>query len=261
MTDIETAWENRSKQFGKKIEGVLPKSLPPVLNNYLDSFMFDEIANCIEDKPNKILDLGCGYGRLSRRLLQKYHKVETIGVDISQNYVDIYNRELKPRGKAIKGDIRKLPFENNSFDIVFMTTTIMYIIDSKGQEKVIHEMTRVLKPEGFLIIIERSPTGHKIFTLGGLLSSLRGKSSSEIASVSFTPNYMKEVLRKNKLKIIKISGIPFWTIFIHLNLVLSFINVNLLIIFLQFIKSLDKKFSSFLTPSMYISYISIKKND
>ncbi len=259
MTDIEASWETRSKQYGRRIEGVLPKSLPPELNNYLDNFMFEEIAGCVGDKSQKMLDLGCGYGRLSKRLLQKYSNLKITGVDLSQTYVDIYNRQLNPRGVAIKGDIKKLPFKNNTFDIVFIVTALMYVVDRADQERVISEMVRVLKHKGFLIIIERSPIGHAIFTLGGFLPAVRGKNKNEISSVSFKYGEMKKLLKKNNLEVLKVSGVPFWTMFIHLNLALSFISKALLNTSLKFTHFLDKKFSSFLTPSMYISYISTRK--
>ena len=34
------AWEMRSRIYGTKIEGVLPKSFPRVVNSYLDKWMY-----------------------------------------------------------------------------------------------------------------------------------------------------------------------------------------------------------------------------
>ena len=46
---IKVAWNERSKKYGKKIEGVLPKSLDPLINDYLDKWMFETIERYVED--------------------------------------------------------------------------------------------------------------------------------------------------------------------------------------------------------------------
>lgn len=260
MNKINNLWEVRSKEYGKALEGVLPKSLPLPVNEYLDRWMFSQIKKVVSSKKKlKILDLGCGYGRLSKKLLKCFPKVEVYGIDISRYYVDLYNGDLQPRGKAVVGDIRKLPFQDDFFDVVFMVTTLMYLTDAKDQQKAIRELLRVLKSNGHFIIVERSLWGYKLMTLGGLISNLRSSKYMEIPATSFSPNYMCNLLVGCDGKISSLSGIPFWTILIHPTILLSLISSKIGIVFLKTILFLDKTFSWFLTPSMYISYIGKKK--
>lgn len=128
MKIIREFWEERSQEYGSKIEGVLPKSLPRPVNEYLHNWMLEQIKRVVEGREEaKILDLGCGYGRLSKEILDEFPKSRTFGIDVAQTYVNLYNQRLSPRGRAVKGDIRKLPFKDSSFDVVFMVATLMYL--------------------------------------------------------------------------------------------------------------------------------------
>ncbi len=66
----------------------------------------------------KILDLGCGYGRHALELARKGCKV--IGVDITKDYVDYANQSARNENLSaefIHSDIRNINF-SNEFDIV-----------------------------------------------------------------------------------------------------------------------------------------------
>lgn len=258
---IEEFWEKRSLKFGSNIVGVLIKSVPEVVNLYLHYWMLEKIETIIpENCKIKILDLGCGYGRLSNPLLIKFPKVTVFGIDLSQTYVDIYNQNLNPRGKAYKGDILKLPFNGNCFNIVFIVTTLMYLLSVEDQQKAIEEIFRVLKPGGKFAIIERSPLGYSIFTLGGIVNKVRGKTHSEIPAVSFNPNFLGRMIKKAGGEIENFQGIPSFTIFFPLIMIFSKINPNLGRMLLGIIKYVDKSFGKIYMPSLYISYVG-KKND
>lgn len=255
MLTIQEAWEKRSRQYGRRIEGVLPKSFPRPVNRYLHNWMFKQIEKIIPKRGRvQVLDLGCGYGRLSSEILNRFPKAAVFGIDVSQNSVDLYNQSLSPRGKAIKGDITKLPFESNFFDVVFMVTTLMYLTKKADQEKAISELFRVLRADGRFVIIERNPTGHSIVMLGGLIEKIRGKGKKEITAVSFPYEYIKKLIDENGGLVRETDGIPAWTLTLHLAIVLSFISDFLLRNFVRIISFLDQKLDFLLTPSLYIAY-------
>jgi len=64
---------------------------------------------------DKILDLGCGSGRLSQIFNQK---IEYIGTDVSRKFIRIA-KEKYPDKKFIKTDYFLLPFVDNHFDKIF----------------------------------------------------------------------------------------------------------------------------------------------
>lgn len=93
-----------------------------------------------------LLDLGCGRGNYT-----KYFKAlgyEVTSADIS----DIALEEVKKINKnVIKIDMRKtLPFENESFDIVFANLSIHYF-DDETTKKLISEIKRILTKGGIFM--------------------------------------------------------------------------------------------------------------
>ena len=108
----------------------------------------------IED-DDVILDVGCGGGMNINRMAQKAKKV--YGVDYSEESVKLsreVNQDFINKGKVevLEGNVKMLPFEDNTFDIVTAFETVYFWPDI---EKCFGEVKRVLKPGGkFLIGME-----------------------------------------------------------------------------------------------------------
>ena len=257
---IKESWEFRSQTYKDRIEGVLPKSFPEKANLYLDRWSFSLLSKIVNNKRNfQVLDLGCGYGRLSEKLLKKYSKIRIYGIDIAPNYINIFNRKLSPRGKAFLGDIRKLPFGDESMDAVFLVTTLMYIVDKKNQQSTFKEIFRVLKKGGKLLIIERDVWGYSLITFGGLVGKIRGNKNKEIKAVGFSPRNINALVEEHGGIIKRKLAIPFFTLSLPLIFVLNKISVNLLDRYLEAAGVLDHAFGSLLFPSIYIAYLGYKK--
>jgi len=259
MKSIKKMWEERGRKFGRKIEGVLPKSWPKSLNYYLDEWMWENVKEALSaDKTIKVLDLGCGYGRLSSKVLNYYPKARASGIDLAKSYVDLYNNDLSPRGKALVGNIMNLPFKNQHFDVVFMVTTLMYLVEKKEQQKAINEIMRVLKKGGKFVIIERNPVGHSIINLFGLVQLIRGEKFKEIGSTSFSKTDFYSLIKPASGKINQVSGIPVFTLGFYFLFILSKIKFEKLV--LKIIKLTDQLFGSqLLTLSLYIAYSGYKR--
>lgn len=95
---------------------------------------------------NRMLDIGCGEGRLCR-ILKPYFN-EAIGIDPTIALIE-NAQEKDPNGKYIVGNAEELPFDNEGFDLVI---SCLSLIDIPDFEKAIDEMARVLAPNGTLLI-------------------------------------------------------------------------------------------------------------
>ena len=89
-------------------------------------------------KDAKILDAGCGTGKLASFWLNEGYDV--LGVDISDSALAI----TKNKGvRVMKADILKgLPFEDNSFDLVYSDGLLEHFVDP---EPILTELFRVSK--------------------------------------------------------------------------------------------------------------------
>lgn len=105
-------------------------------------------------KNKKILDLACGYGRLTFPLVKLGYNIE--GIDLAPNFIRDAKKLAKQKGMNIKfrtGNMLKLPYNDNSFDsIICMWSSFNHILSKKDQIKALNEMFRTLKKEGFAII-------------------------------------------------------------------------------------------------------------
>ena len=98
---------------------------------------------------DKVLDIGCGTGRVTKLISKKTKKV--IGIDFSNEMIQIAKKTLK-NAKNIeykKVDIsKKLPFKDNSFDKV---TAILVLNHIKYNKRLFKEIYRILKKDGIFI--------------------------------------------------------------------------------------------------------------
>jgi ubiquinone/menaquinone biosynthesis C-methylase UbiE len=111
--------------------------------------------NIVRDRPieKKILDCGAGGGRPPTALFS-YYGYETHGIDIHNERLRMAEDFCKENDIEVQfrqGDMRDLPYEDNSFGLVFSYNTICHL--SKIDTKVaMDEMVRVLILEGFLFV-------------------------------------------------------------------------------------------------------------
>ncbi len=98
-------------------------------------------------------DLGFGPGVLTAFLLQQNATWQVDGVDISQHCLHhaqrlLTKKEVLDRSELSVGDVRKLPYPDNAFDVVIAVEVLEHIPDP---EVGLSEAMRVLKPGGYAI--------------------------------------------------------------------------------------------------------------
>jgi len=100
-------------------------------------------------KEKNLLDISCGTGYGSKYLYDA-GATKVIGVDISSEIIDFARTQHQINGLEFKvGDIQKLDFPGNHFDVITCFETIEHV---QSQKKAFMELKRVLKPKGLLII-------------------------------------------------------------------------------------------------------------
>jgi SAM-dependent methyltransferase len=98
----------------------------------------------------RILDYGCGYGRVCSQLVDAGYR-DVTGIDISQKMIE--------RGRELDGRLNLHTFQGiptgfapGSFDLCLLLTVLTCIPSDDGQRKTIGEIHRLLRPGGILFV-------------------------------------------------------------------------------------------------------------
>ena len=100
-------------------------------------------------QDKKILDVGCGDGKLSLKVLNRTKARELIGVDIDEKEISKAKKIKDLRLSFLVADSSSLPFDNEEFDAIFCNIAFQQF---ENKEKSLREMYRVLKNKGEIII-------------------------------------------------------------------------------------------------------------
>ena len=104
----------------------------------------------------RILDLACGSGTLAVLIKESRPKTEVIGIDGDAKILKIAERKAAKKGVNIqfdKGLSFALPYADESFDRVF-SSLFFHHLTREDKLKTLHEVLRVLKPDGELHIAD-----------------------------------------------------------------------------------------------------------
>lgn len=106
------------------------------------------------------LDTGCGNGRELSFLFRHVQDIQLKGLEISSQGCrlakDMEASSKLPTDSVLQGDFRSIPFNNDSFDVIYSRMSLFctpYLPQSNmGAEEFFNEATRVLAPSGLLMV-------------------------------------------------------------------------------------------------------------
>ena len=138
-------------------------------------------------------------------LIKLYHKKignsgRIVSSDINEAMLDEGKRNLINSGvlgiEFVQANAEKLPFEDNSFDLVSIAFGLRNITD---KDKALSEMCRVLKPGGVLIVLEFSKTTNPVLEkiYDAYSFNLIPKFGSWFAGDEDSYQYLAESIRKH----------------------------------------------------------------
>ncbi|HSX10022.1 MAG TPA: class I SAM-dependent methyltransferase [Candidatus Saccharimonadales bacterium] len=176
------------------------KFLQKFLINNFYIVLINEIKSL---KPTSILDAGCGEGFTLSRLEQQNIGKNLEGIDFLEKAIKI-GKKLHPKLKLRQGDIYKLPYRDNQFDLVICTEVLEHLEDP---EKALKELKRITK-KYCVISVPNEP----LFMFGNFI---RGKNfkrwGNDIEHINHwsTNAFIKFVSKEFKVKDVK-TPLP-WT--------------------------------------------------
>jgi SAM-dependent methyltransferase len=133
-------------EFNEWAFNVVEKGFSPLESEYISLF---------DNKNARILDIGCGGGRLSLGLLNLGF-IKIAGIDFSFKFCSVYNDRFATMQKkvfAINGTAASLPFPSGAFGYVLCLGNLLSFLSEKAERKsALEEIERVLAPGGVVII-------------------------------------------------------------------------------------------------------------
>lgn len=159
VLDLEKEVQRIRTVFAQRKEAQVSEWIPH-LNLYGRYAYYDRTAvlihalrqlNISSLEGMKILDVGCGGGTLLRYLFDFGAKPRTcFGIDLLEDPVRSA-RELSPNVGFYLANAARLPFPDESFDLVFQSMVLTSVLDSKIKQTIASEMLRVLRKRSRLV--------------------------------------------------------------------------------------------------------------
>lgn len=126
---------------------------------------------------DSVLDMGCGIGRDAHYFAEKGFL--SFGIDRAEEEI-VRARSLWTESNPLfmRGDMRQLPFTNNSFDALYGNRSFHFLQDEDERRKTVDEMYRIMRPDGLLFLTVFSTDdnmyGRGIETSHNTFMNLRG---------------------------------------------------------------------------------------
>ncbi len=134
--------------FDKGIRVLLPKY----------DEMLDVLASCIASTNRRILELGCGTGELSLKVLQRYPSAEIVAVDYSPRMLDFARAKIESAGYAARWQGIEMDFgewaDNSSLSLsgdrfsACISSLAIHHLDDEMKLKLFQRIRESLNPDG-----------------------------------------------------------------------------------------------------------------
>jgi phosphoethanolamine N-methyltransferase len=110
----------------------------------------ERVLRHVDLKGRRVLDIGCGSGGITLFIARQFQPARIVGFDVELPVIESARRRateagLADRAQFTQGPPGRLPFPDESFDVVFSKDAMVHIPD-KGA--IFAEIFRVLKPGG-----------------------------------------------------------------------------------------------------------------
>lgn len=119
--------------------------------------LLDLFIESLTAKNPDVLDVGTGAGFDAKYLSE--HGCNVTGIDLSEGLMKVA-KEIAPKVNFIKADMRNLSFNNDYFDGIWASASILHIPKQEIQN-VLYKLNRILKKDGVILISIKQGVGEE----------------------------------------------------------------------------------------------------
>jgi len=151
IEEIRTRFDNDVERFSNLETGQVS-----TIDAALSLELMTESAKRMVPEAKELLDIGCGAGNYTLKMLQKLPNLNCTLTDLSKPMLDRALQRVteQTNGKVtlMQGDIRKVELPENHFDIILAGAVLHHLRDDNDWEKTFRKLYHLLKPGGCLMI-------------------------------------------------------------------------------------------------------------
>lgn len=163
---------------------------------------YDQISRVVRQlRPRKLLDVGCGDGRLTRSIRAQCSDVIVHGCDLST--AALARSEGLDRRYSVDLNCEVLPEPSESFDLVTASEVIEHLI---MPDRVLLELTRVLKPGGHALLTVPNVAFWR-FRIQALRGQVPSVTADERHLHSFNATLLDQLVRSVGLEVVQLTGL------------------------------------------------------
>jgi len=115
-----------------------------------------EAANRINPKAKTLLDIGCGAGNYTLKMLQKNPDLHCSLLDLSKPMLEKAEERVKEISKnpimTFHGDFRDAKIEDNYYDIILAGAVMHHLREEEDWERTFEKIFRILKKGGCFMV-------------------------------------------------------------------------------------------------------------
>lgn len=160
MTTLKSTVEEIRQRFDGDVERFsnLETGQSATVDAPLAMSLVTEAAATTTPHAQDLLDVGCGAGNYTLKLLEQLPNLNVTLVDLSQPMLDRAVQRIQPKTtgavKAIQSDIRQLDLGQNRFDIILAAAVLHHLRTDDEWRAVFQKFHDALRPGGAIWIFD-----------------------------------------------------------------------------------------------------------
>lgn len=109
------------------------------------------LQDAVKTSPQLLVDLGCGPGYTTRLLAETTHCVRAVGIDSSENFIELARQAALPHTTFLQHDVTQVPFPIAKGDLLYCRMLLTHLRDPYT---VVERWGTQLQPGGLLLLEE-----------------------------------------------------------------------------------------------------------
>lgn len=209
LEEIRQHWTSWGQKYGADLRATTKGHTAKIMEIDTLSRVIKKIVNELGSKIS-ILEAGCGNGKNCLALAEEFMEARITGFDYIPEMVEAANEGItdsgisKDRLSFFEGDVLKMDLEPNSYEIVFTDRCLINLNTIKLQKQAINSLSKLIKPHGYLLMIENSITSYNRQNIARVAVGLEARTPDQF-NLFFDEDQIIDFLPDAGLELIEIE--------------------------------------------------------